>query len=253
MKPITIIIALALFAGQSRADDAPVFGPQLPPDPGAPQDPGPPSPGPTIDQAPIPAPAPQLTAREEEEPDYASAPSIYVTFGGEVLGGEGGITTAATRFHGGLTQAFGGGSVRPFLGAGGTFAGGDLSKDDVRALDGTLSLGYLEYGPEALVGLRFVNGGYVDTRLFLSAAYLWTDIDHRIMLDPVGGVGNTTHGLRASLGVNWEDHFAHWVMNGKGGKDDMTWLVYFLPQQIELDYERSLGGTRYGVTLSYGI
>ena len=251
MKPTTILIALALLAGTSRADDAPVFGPPLPPDPGAPQDPGPPSAGP-ITGEPTPVAAPQLSVRDDHEEDYASAPSIYVTLGGEFLGG-GSVTTAATRFHGGVTQAFGGGSVRPFLGAGGTFAGGDLMRDDPRALDGTLSLGYLEYGPEAQIGLRFVNGGYVDTRLFASASYMWTDIDHRIMLDPVAGVGNTAHGLRASLGVNWEDHYAKWVLDGKGGKDDMTWLVYLLPSQIEVDYERSLGSTRYGVTLSYGI
>lgn len=242
MKPITILVALAYLAAPAHADDAPVFGPpERPTDPGPPADPGPP----VIETR----PAPRIDTPEEAPRDFAASPTIYLDLGGEALVANNGVSTDAVRIHGGLTQAFGGGSVRPFIGAGGTFAGGELHKDDMRALDGTLSLGYLEYGPEAMVGLRFVDGGYADTRIFASAAYLFTSIDQRIAIDAVAGVGNTSHGFRAALGANWADKLGALSMRDR----QIGWMIFLVPQQIELDYETSLGTTRYGVTLSYGI
>jgi len=235
MKPITILVALAYLAAPAHADDAKVFGPPerpVMPDPGVPADPGPP----VIE----PNPAPSLEVAEHNR-DFAASPTIYFDVGGEALAAGNGVSTDGMRLHGGLTQAFGDGSVRPFIGAGGTFGGGNLHKDDMRALSGTLSLGYLEYGPEAMVGVRFVDGGYLDTRVFASAAYLFTNIDQRIAIDAVDGVGNTSRGFRAAIGANWADRFEN------------SWILYLLPQQIEVDYERSLGTARYGVTLSYGI
>jgi hypothetical protein len=74
------------------------------------------------------------------------------------------------------------------IGGGATLGLGKLSVDDPRALDGSVDIRYFDYGPEAQLGVRFVNGGIVDTRMFASFAYLRTELDERLMIDAVGGV-----------------------------------------------------------------
>src|SRR5206468_4290746 len=108
------------------------------------------------------------------------------------------IVSTALRFHAGVSMAFGDGRVRPMVALGGTLADGELSIDDPRALTGSLAFSYVEYGPEAQIGIRLVNGGYVDTRFFLAAAYLRTAIDPRLTIDSVQGVVAATSGFRLS-------------------------------------------------------
>jgi len=163
------------------------------------------------------------------------------------------VASAILRTHVGISWALGRGRVRPMIGGGATFGYGALSVGDPRALDGTVAIGYLDYGPEAQIGLRFVDGGAVDMRVFASFAYLSTDLDDRLMLDAVGGVGGT-RGMRAMLGLNWADRQAQAAApdhTGKGG--DADWLIMLLPQQVELGWIRSAGSDRVGITLSYGI
>jgi len=137
--------------------------------------------------------------------------------------------------------------VRPMIGGGATLGLGKLSVHDPRALDGSVDIRYFDYGPQVQLGLRFVNGGIVDTRVFASFAYLRTELDERLRIDAVGGVGGN-RGMRASLGMNWADYPGR--DDGRRGTD---YLLLLLPQQLELGWMRSAGSDRLGITMSYGI
>lgn len=197
---------------------------------------------------------PALAHAEHEtaEPPVAIAP--HATVGVEVLGGD--ATTAGGRAHLGLSTAFGTGRVRPQLGLGITWGWSTLSVSDPRALDGSVSLGHVDYGPEAQLGLRFADGGLVDTRVFASLAYLRTDLDDRLEMDPVPGVEGRT-GLRASIGANWADRAARAATSRRhrdSDKDGMfDWMILLLPQQAEVAWQRSAGSDRVGISLGWGI
>jgi len=184
--------------------------------------------------------------------DDVAQPSIHLNLGPEVAGSSR-ISSTAVRVHAGASLTFGTGRVRPMAALGGTFAGGTLSLEDPRALTGWLSLDYLEVGPEAQLGVRFVDGGYIDTRIFVSMAYLRTDVDPRVRIDPVPGVGTTRDGFRLSIGGNWEDWYARIVKRAHGRDHGYDALIYLFPQQVEINMERSFGLGLYGVTLAYGI
>jgi hypothetical protein len=184
--------------------------------------------------------------------DDVAQPSIHLNVGPEVAGSSL-LWSTAVRVHAGASLTFGTGSVRPMVALGGTFAGGSLSLEDRRALRGWLSLDYLEVGPEAQLGVRLVDGGYVDTRIFASMAYLRTDVDPRVRIDPVPGVGTTRGGFRLSVGGNWEDWYARMLARASGRDRGYNALIYLFPQQVEINMERSFGVGRYGVTLGYGI
>lgn len=196
---------------------------------------------------------PSLAVAEERlaDPPVLLAPHANVGF--EVLGGT--MTSAGVRAHLGLATAFGAGRVRPELGLGVTWGLAALSVEDPRALDGSVSLGHADWGPEAQLGLRFVDGGAVDTRVFASFAYLRTDLDDRLEMDPIPGVEGRT-GMRASLGANWADRSGR-VAAGtshRSDKDDaFDWLILLAPQQVELTWERSAGSDRIGATFGWGI
>lgn len=198
--------------------------------------------------------APSLARADEPLDREQFAP--HVNIGSEAMGG-GGMATFVARAHVGISKAFGTTRVRPSLGVGVTFGGGVLNVDDPRALSGTLDLGYVDYGPELQVGMRWGNGGLVDNRLFASVAFLRTELDDRLMIDAVEGVGGT-RGMRASLGLSWADAAGRLAAeetydSSRNRTESWNWAILFLPQQIELGWERSAGSDRIGLTLSYGI
>jgi hypothetical protein len=177
--------------------------------------------------------------------------SPHVNTGVEFMGGH--ATSILSRSHVGLDLARNGTGAQVSLGLGVTFGLGELLVSDPRALDGTLSIGFADYGPEAQLGVRWVDGGIVDTRLFASFAMLHTRLDSRLMLDSVEGIGGTT-GMRAAIGMNWGDALVRAAIeNNHDSRDDESWLAFLLPQQVELGWERAGGGDRVGVTLAWGI
>lgn len=179
----------------------------------------------------------------------------HANAGFELLGGSDALS-AGLRVHLGADLAVGEGRVRPSLGLGATLGSAWLSVDDPRALDGSVTLDQLDYGPEVQAGLRWVNGGIVDTRVFASFAYLRTYLDDRLQLDPIDGVSGRA-GYRASLGVNYADAVAALARrpSGDGRKADelIGMLMFLLPQQVEATWQRSAGSDRVGVTFSWGI
>jgi len=191
------------------------------------------------------------TAAAETPTDHELAIAPHANIGFELLGGADAFS-AGTRVHVGVDKAFGGGRVQPSLGIGGTFGLASLSVSDPRALDGTVTVGHFDWGPEAQVGLRWVDGGVVDSRVFASVAYLYTNLDDRLMLDPIEGVQGT-RGLRASLGGSWADRQGRAAIADRSREGAYDWLILLAPQQVEATFERSAGSDRYGVTLSWGI
>jgi len=195
------------------------------------------------------ASAPLAHADVTRDPRWAPT-ALHVNTGVEILGGAD-VSSVAWRTHVGLSVAWGRPRLRPSIGFGGTFGLGALHVADPRSLSGRVSLGYYEVGPEVRVGLRWVDGGIVDPQVFVSYAYLRTDLDERLMLDAVEGVGGG-RGKRASLGVNWAQQMGEAAARtGRG--NGWNWTAVLLPQQLEVTWERSCGSDRYGVTLSYGI
>ncbi|MEO8705385.1 MAG: hypothetical protein ABI867_35405 [Kofleriaceae bacterium] len=188
-------------------------------------------------------------ARAEQLELDAFVPHVNVGFEGS---GGGDTVSALVRTHIGASKSFGNTHWRPSIGIGATFGYGLLSVTDPRALDGSVDIGYLDYGPELQVGMRIGNGGMVDNRVFASFAYLKTDLDDRLMLDAVGNVGGT-RGMRMSIGASWADRMGNFAARSDSKEDDYNWVIMLLPQQVELGWERSAGSDRLGVTLSYGI
>lgn len=191
--------------------------------------------------------APAIALAEPEAPQAGFAP--HVNAGVEIMGGPR-ASSAAFRGHIGIDQSLGRQELQPMIGLGATLGAGALVVSDPRGLDGSVSLGYLDYGPELQLGVRWVNGGMVDSRLFASLAYVHTELDDRLMLDPIAGVGGT-NGVRATLGFNWADRqLGH---DSSGDRHEFGWLMVFVPQQVEVGWERSAGSDRGGVTLGWGI
>ena len=240
---LVLLFAPALAFAQPGA--GPVFGPQ--PKPVDVPPPPPPPPGqeaPTVGAAPIVAPPPVIYERGP----LSTPVGLHANAGFEVLGGGGGVTSSGLRTHLGVDKSVGTWHVQPDLALGVTFAYGALGVEDARALDGTVSIGYRDWGPEAQLGLRWVDGGIVDTRVFASFSYLRVDLDSRLMLDAVEGVGGN-RGMRATIGATWADR----VFRDRGENSGIDWLLLFAPQQVEAGWLRSAGSDRYGITLSWGF
>ena len=177
-------------------------------------------------------------------------PLIHADGGVEL---EGGTEMSSVTFRGQLLlgNAFGSGRVRPEIAAGALFGDGTLYAPDPRAVDGAVGLDMVTFGPEAQVALQFYNSdGDSTTRLFASFAYMHVNLDSRLMIDPVPGVGGD-HGDRATVGVNLARTI---VRNSRcSTKSDCDGVFYlFLPHQAEFVREDDGGSTRYGVTLSWG-
>jgi hypothetical protein len=131
-----------------------------------------------------------------------------------------------------------------------------LNVKDPRGLDGTVDLGHFDYGPEIQLGLRFLDGGHVDTRLCATLAYLRTNLDKRLEIDTIPGVGGR-EGIRAAIGINFADRvgvlLVHDVSHPRRGRKSSGMMVAILPQQVELAWERSAGSDRAGAAFAWGI
>lgn len=224
----------------------PVFGP-----PPAPGEPPPPPVGAPLE----PAEPPQVGAPAIVRPPLAiyergffdTPVGLHANAGIEVMGGSG-VSSGGLRTHLGIDKSLGKTRIQPSLGLGVTFAYQALDVDDIRALDGSVALGYRDWGPEAQLALRWVDGGIVDTRVFASFSYLRVDLDSRLMLDPVEGVGGN-RGMRATVGATWADR----IFRNRGDATGLAWLLLLAPQQVEVGWLRSAGSDRYGVTLGWGF
>jgi hypothetical protein len=204
---------------------------------------------------------------EVHVPVYVPPPAMHPGFAfhlnvnAEILGG-GNATSFVGRMHVGLSNTVDWGAsrrkrVRPMLGAGLTAGMGILNVADRRGLDGSVDLGHFDYGPEVMLGLRFVNGGHVDTRIFATLAYLKTNLDKRLELDAIPGVGGR-EGIRAAVGINFADRIGIVMVEGtassrRRGKHGGEWYIAMVPQQIEFAWERSAGSDRMGASFGWGI
>lgn len=186
----------------------------------------------------------------------ATQATFHLSAGGELLGGDGAMS-GGFRARALLGTSFGSASVRPTVAVGGTYGTGYLHVDDMRALDGRLSLALSTFGPEAQLGLRFANGGFVDNRLYAGFAVLRVAKDRRLQLDAVPGVSEANkRGYRASIGASWIDSIGKAVSrHDRGGRDDALALMFLVlaPSQAELAWERDAGSDRYGVMLGWGL
>ena len=171
-----------------------------------------------------------------------------------MLGGSGGFS-AGFRGRALVGTAFGSSSVRPMIAVGGTFGSGYLSVSDMRALDGSVSLALTTFGPEAQLGLRFANGGFVDNRIYGSFAVLHVNKDRRLALDAVPGVSDSNQrGYRAAIGAVWIDAIVKSASEQHYGRDhEFDFLTVLLPSQAELAWERDAGSDRYGVMFGWGL
>ena len=243
-RMIVVILMFAPALALAQPGAGPVFGP-----PPKPVDVPPPPPGeepPTVGAAPIVTPPPAVYAERERGP-FSTPVGLHANAGVELLAGSG-VTSSGLRTHLGIDKSVGTSHVQPDLALGVTFSYAAIGVSDARALDGTVSIGYRDWGPEAQLGLRWVDGGIVDTRVFASFSYLRVDLDSRLMLDAVEGVGGN-RGMRATIGATWADR----VFRDRGEESGLDWLLLFAPQQVEAGWLRSAGSDRFGVTLSWGF
>ena len=195
---------------------------------------------------------PLLLERTDEAAPYHSENLGLVLNGGLELTGGDGAFASAFRGRALIAGSLGSGAVRPQLAIGGTFSAGNIWLDDPRALDGSLSLGYATYGAEAQAGLRFANGGFVDSRIYASLAVFKVSTDERLMYDHVPGISNAApHGFRAAIGATWVDRLI--ATDDDCHRDRCRPLSILLPHHVELAYERSAGSGRMGVFLGWGI
>jgi hypothetical protein len=165
---------------------------------------------------------------------------------------EGSSQASSVSFRGQLLlgNSFGSGRVRPEIAAGALLGAGTLFAPDPRAVDGAVGLSMYSFGPEVQLGLQLYRDGEPTTRVFASLAYMRVQLDDRLMIDPIPGVGGD-HGERAAFGVN----FARTLLRSDrcAGKHDCDAVfMLLLPHQAEFATERDGGSTRYGVTLSWG-
>lgn len=175
--------------------------------------------------------------------------SLHINTGIEFAGGDN-MFTGASRTHVGLAATPGRAGVRLSVAGGFTVGAGRLSIDDPRAIDGTLSLGYFDYGPEVQLALRFGNPSLVDNRIFVTAAYLHTQLDRRLMIDGVAGVGGSD-GMRVAVGINLAELQAKYGL--EDDKESLPMVLFLVPQQIEIGWIRSAGSDRTLFTMSWGI
>jgi hypothetical protein len=204
----------------------------------------------TISLGTAPAAAESITTSHAADP----AITMIASFGLELMGGADTFQTTGRSRLGLLGAIRTRGDVQPVVSLGATFAPGTLSAADPRALDGDVTLGYFDYGPELQLGLRFGRRGFVRDRVFASFSYLATHLDQRLALDQVGDVGGT-RGFRTTVGGSWARSLGRAALSSRDGDryDITSLLMLILPQQAELGWQRSAGSDRFGVTFSYGI
>jgi hypothetical protein len=112
---------------------------------------------------------------------------------------------------------------RPSFSIGPTFGAGTMQ------LETSEWASYRNIGIVGQLGLRFVNGGYVDDRIYVSLSILHATLDHQRAV-----------GVRGAFGVNAADVLYHAKLAA-------------LPHAWEFVVENDGRGTRAGFTVGYGI
>ncbi len=193
----------------------------------------------------------------------ADAPRVtgHVEAAFSLLGGDRTISTSFRGYAGGSLALGPAAATRPFLGAGLHLGTGALHVDDPRALDGSVELTYATVGPELRAGVAFVDGGYVDSQLYLAFAPTAVRVDDRLRLDAVDGVV-AGRGFRAAVGVTFGDRyypavadsiFAAHHGSGSSSGDGMMLVAFLVPVTFEVEMERGAGSDRYGVSFGWGF
>ena len=168
--------------------------------------------------------------------------------------GEGGTDTLGFRHNLGITRNLApDASVSPSIGVLLTFGSSYISVNDVRALNGSLKIGQLDFGAGAQLGLSVHRVGFAESRLFVTAALLRVVVDDRLRFDQVAGIVDTPYGYRATAGINWFSTLVGNSAEHDHDKADLSWLAILLPHQLEFAWQRSAGSDRYGVALSWGF
>lgn len=201
------------------------------------------------------------TARADVDAHARATPGIGAAHADVALGAAfgGGVTSTSVRgFVGGGVWLAHGGSLRPYLGLGLLGRAGTLAVDDFRGLTGTVEVPYTELGPELRLGLSFVDGGYVDSHVYLAAAVTRVSIDRRLTSDPVDGIGGSGRGYRVAVGLDLVDSWARMVAGAMAshaheGAGDMAVVLALLPDAVEVEVQQGAGSRRYGFTLGWGF
>jgi hypothetical protein len=139
-----------------------------------------------------------------------------------------------------------------WIGGGGHLGSGVLYVDDPRALDGAVELGFSTMGPELRAGVAHLDGGYVNSQLYVAAARTRVGVDERLMLDRVDGVVGGA-GTRIAVGATFPDKWLAAVIASEDGSGELTLAAIILPHAIELSWEDSAGSRRIGVSFGFGI
>jgi hypothetical protein len=185
----------------------------------------------------------------------AAAESVPATLPHINIGGEGGggsdFSAGGARFHAGASRAFGGGKVRPTIALGATLGVSTLTIREPRAFGGKLALTAVDFGPELQLGVRFVDGGWADTRIYAGAAVLLSDMEERIEVEQFDV--HASHGVRLAIGINYSDALMRVAGRSTGAKDDGRWLAIILPGQLEFAVTNTAGVPQVGFTIGYGL
>jgi hypothetical protein len=139
-----------------------------------------------------------------------------------------------------------------WIGGGGHVGSGVLYVDDPRALDGAVELGFSTLGPELRAGVAYLDGGYVNSQLYVAAARTRVGVDERLMLDQVDGVVGGA-GTRVAVGVTFADQWLTAVIEADDGSAQVSFAALLLPHAIELVWEDCAGSRRIGVSFGFGI
>jgi hypothetical protein len=167
--------------------------------------------------------------------DSLDAPAFdewHMTLGGEATVG-GDKLAVGFRGGGGFGHTFGEGHLRPSLGLCLTIGGGSLED---RATSKAVE--YYDIGPQLIAGLRFHGSDdrTLHDHVFTTFAVTRASVDH---------VGETSE--RVSLGINWLPELGDYLGAHRGS------LLWIVPHQGEVVYQRLDDANRFGVALMYGI
>jgi len=169
--------------------------------------------------------------------------------GGFELGVGPGRTSTVFRMAALAGGSFGSGSVRPQFAIGGVFSAGTLWhwSEDSRGRQ----TDYGTYGGELQLGLRFVDGGYIDSRLYLSAAAFRV----RLAEGARDAWSSASPGYRFGIGTTFADRLGGvWRDRNQDRRTREHWYVLLLiPHHYEIAYERSAGSDRVGVMVGWGL
>jgi hypothetical protein len=172
---------------------------------------------------------------------------MHIGFGLDLLGGDDAFSVGAhLHIHAG--HDFGTTAVRPFLAA-----GLDAESVTLRPRAGAHYAGYDTVGLGAQAGLRFVDGGFADSLLYVSAARFRIDPSQQLRMQLAPGV-DASAGMRFAAGATVGDH---WIGSIPEANDALGYVratvMLIVPHAVELAWEHSLGTDRVGVNLGYGF